>query len=53
VSNRVHPSSENKKLITMGIRKRLHQVIYNQLYYNGTYKNKQRNNSPLTRVEAI
>jgi CubicO group peptidase (beta-lactamase class C family) len=53
VSNRVHPSAENKKLITMGIRKRLHQVIYDQLHYNGTYKNKQRNNVPVMREKPI
>lgn len=36
-SNRVHPSPSNKKIITYGTRKRLHQVIYDQLKYAGTY----------------
>ncbi len=49
VSNRVHPKSDNKKIITYGIRKRLHQVIYDQLYWNGTYKNKTTGNVPVTK----
>lgn len=48
-SNRVHPNANNKKIITFGIRKRLHQVIYDQLYYNGTYKNEATGNQPVTR----
>ncbi len=51
-SNRVHPNASNKKIITYGIRKRLHQVIYDQLYYNGTYKNKSTENQPVTRGGA-
>ena len=51
VSNRVHPSANNKKIITMGIRKRLHQVIYDQLYYNEDYKNKATGNVPVTRIK--
>lgn len=43
-SNRVHPSPTNKKLIEHGIRGRMHQVIYNQLYYSGSYKNKSTKN---------
>ncbi len=31
VSNRVHPSPNNKKLVNMGIRKRIHQVIYDAM----------------------
>lgn len=50
VSNRVHPKSDNKKIITYGIRKRLHQVIYDQLYWNGTYKNKSTKDVPVTRT---
>jgi len=41
VSNRVHPDPSNKKIITYGIRKRLHQVFYDQLKYSGEYKNKK------------
>jgi len=41
VSNRVHPDPSNKKIITHGIRKRLHQVFYDQLKYSGEYKNKK------------
>ena len=51
VSNRVHPKSDNKKIITYGIRKRLHQVIYDQLYWNETYKNKSTNDIPVTRIK--
>lgn len=51
-SNRVHPNANNKKLITFGVRKRLHQVIYDQLYYNGSYKNEQTKDVPLTRNSA-
>ena len=36
----------------MGIRKRLDQVIYDQLYYNGTYKNKATGDVPVTRIGA-
>jgi CubicO group peptidase (beta-lactamase class C family) len=49
VSNRVHPMVDNKKIISYGIRKRLHQVIYDQLYYNGTYKNKSTGDMPITK----
>jgi CubicO group peptidase (beta-lactamase class C family) len=31
VSNRVHPKSMNKKLVQNGTRKRIHQVIYDQI----------------------
>lgn len=51
-SNRVHPNANNKKIITYGIRKRLHQVVYDQLYYNGTYKNEATGNQPVTRQGA-
>ncbi|MFT5600519.1 MAG: beta-N-acetylhexosaminidase [Flavobacteriales bacterium] len=50
VSNRVHPDPGNKKLITMGVRRNLHQVIYDQLYYRGIYKNKSNNNQTVTRT---
>jgi CubicO group peptidase (beta-lactamase class C family) len=49
-SNRVHPSPNNKKLIEHGIRGRMQQVIYNQLYYSGTYKNKSTNNVPKSKI---
>lgn len=52
-SNRVHPNANNKKIITYGIRKRLHQVVYDQLYYNGTYKNKATGNQPVTRGGVV
>jgi CubicO group peptidase (beta-lactamase class C family) len=52
-SNRVHPSPNNKKLIEHGIRKRIHQVIYQQLIYNGTYLNKAANNIPPTHLNAL
>lgn len=48
-SNRVHPNANNKKIITFGVRKRLHQVVYDQLYYNGVYKNEATGNQPVTR----
>lgn len=51
-SNRVHPNANNKKIITYGVRKRLHQVIYDQLYYNGTYKNKATGNQSVTRTKS-
>ena len=41
VSNRVHPDPSNKKIGTYEIRKRLHQVFYDQLKLNGDYKNKK------------
>jgi CubicO group peptidase (beta-lactamase class C family) len=50
VSNRVHPDPGNKKLITMGVRRNLHQVIYDQLYYRGIYKNKGNDNKTVTRT---
>ncbi|MDG2226424.1 MAG: serine hydrolase, partial [Flavobacteriales bacterium] len=40
LSNRVHPDPSNNKISTYKIRKRLHQVFYDQLKYNGVYKNK-------------
>lgn len=51
-SNRVHPNANNKKIITMGVRKRLHQVVYDQLYYNGTYRNQATGNQPVSRGGA-
>ncbi len=49
-SNRVHPNPMNKKLIERGIRGRMHQVIYNQLFYNGTYKNSATKNIPYSKM---
>lgn len=51
-SNRVHPNASNKKIITLGVRKRLHQVVYDQLYYNGTYRNQATGNQPVSRGGA-
>jgi CubicO group peptidase (beta-lactamase class C family) len=48
-SNRVHPNPNNKKLIEHGIRKRIHQVIYDQLFQNGTYLNNATGNIPYTK----
>jgi len=31
ISNRVHPDPENKKIIKLGITKRIHNVLYEQL----------------------
>lgn len=42
VSNRVHPDPNNKKIITYGTRKRLHQAFYDQLIYTNQYRNKLR-----------
>lgn len=47
VSNRVHPDPNNKKIITYGTRKRLHQVFYNQLRYTNQYRNKQQQKTPI------
>jgi CubicO group peptidase (beta-lactamase class C family) len=49
-SNRVHPSPNNKKLIEHGIRKRIHQVVYQQLHYNGSYRNKATGDVPITHL---
>jgi CubicO group peptidase (beta-lactamase class C family) len=49
-SNRIHPSPNNKKLIEHGIRKRIHQVVYQQLQHNGTYRNKATGNVPYTKL---
>lgn len=51
-SNRVHPNASNKKIITYGVRKRLHQVVYDQLYYNDTYVNEATENQPVTKGGA-
>jgi CubicO group peptidase (beta-lactamase class C family) len=51
-SNRVHPNPNNKKLIEHGIRGRMHQVIYNQLYYSGTYKNSSTKNIPRSKINV-
>lgn len=34
ISNRVHPDAENKTIIKLGITKRIHSVVYEQLFPN-------------------
>ncbi len=50
VSNRVHPDPGNKKIIFQGVRRNIHQVFYDQLYYRGIYKNKETDNVPVTKL---
>ncbi len=42
-SNRVHPDPNNKKIVSFGTRKRLHQAFYDQLKHAGEYKNSSKN----------
>lgn len=44
LSNRVHPTRNNRKLYTMNIRQRIHQAAYDSIYEFDKLKQQEANN---------